>query len=100
MPRPLIAACFLLAMTFAWAAQAKPAVQLSAAEIKAGLRTAVPEENGFVQHVIDMVNQGELPVDLVDSTFQWARKKPQNRFQYFKRALIVRAAKIGINIPS
>ena len=100
MRRALIAPCLLLAISFALAEQARAAVRLDAAEIKAGLRTAAPEEDGFVEKVMAMVDKGTLPMSLVDSTFQWARKKPQHKFQYFKRALIVRAAKIGIDIPS
>ena len=47
---------------------------------------------------INLVDAGTLPVALVDSTFQWARQKPKNKFQYFKRGLTVRAARIGIDL--
>ncbi|NLY00258.1 MAG: hypothetical protein GXY83_29525 [Rhodopirellula sp.] len=71
---------------------------LDAATIKAGLHTAAPEDEGFVERVVDLSNQGKLPAKLVDSTFQWARKKPRNKFQYFKRGLILRARRIGIEL--
>ena len=72
---------------------------LDAEKIKALLRTMTVEENGFVDRVLKMVSDGRLPSSLVDSTLQWARKKPyKHRFQYFKQALIVRAAAIGITI--
>ena len=67
--------------------------------IKAGLRTATPEENGFVEMVVDRVDRGKLPAALVHSTFLYARRKNRHRFQYFKRALIIRAAEIGKPLP-
>jgi len=73
--------------------------RLDADTIKAGLRTATPEEDGFVDMVVDRVDQGKLPASLVHSTFQYARKKRRHRFQYFKRALIIRAAAIGKPLP-
>jgi hypothetical protein len=71
---------------------------LDAATIKAALRTATPEEGCFVERIVAMTNAGRIPVELVDSTLQWARKKPKHRFQFFKQALIVRAAKQGIEL--
>ncbi len=76
--------------------EAAQATRLSAATIKAALRTAAPEEGGFVDRVVNLTKEGVLPADLVDSTFQWARKKPKHRFQFFKRGLTVRAAALGI----
>ena len=74
---------------------------LDAAKIKAGLRTATPEEHGFVERVVDLAKKGKIPPALVESTFQWARKRPfQHRFEFFKQALIVRAAKEGIRIDA
>ncbi len=73
--------------------------RLDAATMKAALRTTTVEEAGFIDYVLTQVKKGRLPADLVDSTFQWARKKPyKHRFQYFKRGLVVRAASIGIKI--
>lgn len=79
-------------------AQPSSAATLSDDSLKAGLHTATPEEDGFIHHVIDMVDNGRLPVSLVQSTFLWARQKPKNQFQYFKRALIYRAARLGITV--
>ncbi|MGA2059543.1 MAG: hypothetical protein ABSG67_03605 [Thermoguttaceae bacterium] len=86
---------------FAWISASSKAdsTRLDAATMKAALRTDTTEEGGFIDYLIMRVNKGTLPADLVDSTFQWARKKPyKHRFQYFKQALIVRAAAIGITI--
>jgi hypothetical protein len=87
-------------MTCVSVQQASAAVKLSAKEIKVGLRTVTPNDDAFVERVVTMVDEGRLSVELVDSTFQWARRKGQNQFQYFKRALILRAAKQGITISS
>jgi hypothetical protein len=82
-----------------WMTVSADTTRLDAATMRAALRTATPEENGFIDFVIAQVNKGKLPADLVDSTFQWARKKPyKHRFQYFRQALIVRAAAIGVNL--
>ena len=67
--------------------------------IKAGLRTAVPQDNGFVDRVVRMANKGKLPPSLVETTFLWAQRKPVRvRFQYFQQALILRAKDIGVTI--
>ena len=71
---------------------------LEVGKMKAALQTATPEENGFIEKVSELVVQDRLPRKVVDSTFLWARKKPQNKFQYFKRGLKVRAAKLGIEL--
>ncbi|HEY4761660.1 MAG TPA: hypothetical protein VIH42_13860 [Thermoguttaceae bacterium] len=73
--------------------------RFDAEKMKAALRTTTAEEDGFIDYVLTKVSKGILPPDLVDSTFQWARKKPaKHRFQYFKQALIVRAENIGIKL--
>ncbi len=66
------------------------ASSLDADTMKVALHTATPEEDGFIAYVLDLVDQGKLPVDLVKSTFLWAKKKPRCKFQYFKRGLIQR----------
>jgi hypothetical protein len=66
--------------------------------IKAALHTATPQEEGFIEYVVDMVNKGDLPLDLFQSTFLWAKKKTQKKFYYFKWALIRRAAERGIQL--
>jgi hypothetical protein len=71
---------------------------LDANMIKVALHTATPEEDGFIERVVVLVDRHKLPLDLVQSTFIWARKKPRNKFQYFKRALLYRAAKRGISL--
>ena len=72
--------------------------RLDPAVMKVALHTTTPEENGFVDMVAKRVDAGTLPESIVDSTFQWARKKTRNKFQYFKRGLILRAADAGISL--
>jgi len=71
---------------------------LDADLIKVALKTATPEEEGFVETAVALARAGILPPSLVESTFQWARKKPHRKFQYFKRALLLRAAEQGVRL--
>lgn len=66
--------------------------------MKAALRTVDLEDGGFLERVSKLVVNDVLPRDMVESTFLWARKKPRYKFQYFKRALTVRAAEIGVRL--
>lgn len=71
-------------------------------QLEKGLKARRPEEFQFVDLVVTMVGNDTLPLDLVKSTFIWARKKALTTrypFPYFERALRVRAAKRGIKIP-
>jgi hypothetical protein len=88
----------LLLLGLSYSPAAAETSAIDADIIKAGLRTATPEEDGFIERVVGLVDQGKVPAKLVDSTFQWARQKPRHKFQYFKRALILRARRIGIDL--
>ena len=67
-------------------------------QIKAALHTNTQIEGGFIERTVAMVNAGTLPRDMFTSCFLWARKKPRHQFQYFRQALIIRAAQIGIQL--
>lgn len=67
-------------------------------QLRLGLQARLPEEFQFIDRILQLVEQGHVPRDLVQSTFQWARKKRPYPFQFFKRGLIVRAARRGIVI--
>jgi hypothetical protein len=71
---------------------------LEIGKMKAALRTATPEEDGFLKRVSKLVENDVLPRSLVETTFLWARKKPDHKFQYFKRGLIARAKQQGIQM--
>ena len=68
--------------------------------LKSGLRARRPIEFNFIAIVIEKVNANELPIDLVQSTYLWARKKKPYPYPYFERALRERAAKQGITLPA
>ncbi|HQF12347.1 MAG TPA: hypothetical protein PLS55_00520 [Thermogutta sp.] len=77
---------------------AQAADWLNAELIKAALHTATPEEEGFVEYVVGLVQQGQLPAQILQSAYLWAQKRPKYKFQYFKRAIIYLAAQKGIRI--
>jgi hypothetical protein len=62
------------------------------------LRARRPEEFAFLNRVVELVEDGDLPRSMVESTFNWARKKPRHPFQYFEQALRIRAKRIGVEI--
>jgi hypothetical protein len=67
-------------------------------QIKAILRTTTDSENSFIDRTVAMVQAGTLPRPLFTSTLIWARKKPRHQYQYFRQALTVRAAQVGIKL--
>jgi len=94
-------AAVLAALVVASTPAAEAASPLTADTLRAGLRTANPDEEAYLTYVATLLGQGRLPQDLVESTFQWARGKPHpNKAEYFKFGLITRAKDIGITLPS
>ena len=67
-------------------------------QLQTGLLARTPEEQEFVDKVVTMVDSGQLPLGLVQSTFLWARRRRPYPMQYFERALRVRANDLGISI--
>ena len=104
MPRFTIAV--LTALLLFPAARAAAAVKLSvtADQMKVALRTDSVEDDGFIEDAVDRVTNDSrpraerLPAAMVEGTFQWARRKPRLKFQYFKHGLTVRAARIGVKL--
>jgi len=97
MNRTLLSLVLAAGLFVAWAGVARASV-LDADQMKAALHTATPQESGFIDTVVARVDKGTLPLDLVQSTFLWAKKKPSRKFFYFRQALISRAADRGINL--
>jgi|GEM_PF-6430912 len=60
---------------------------LDADEMIAALKVGIPENQDYIRNVVRLVEAGVLSEKLVYSTFQWARRKPRHRFQYFRAAL-------------
>jgi hypothetical protein len=81
-----------------WARPANAEVKLTAEVMKIALHTATPQEEGFLEYVLSRVDKGTLPLELVQSTFLWAKKKSHKKFFYFKQGLILRAAERGIKL--
>ncbi|MGO8690442.1 MAG: hypothetical protein ACLQLG_12540 [Thermoguttaceae bacterium] len=91
----------LLVLAIAWScwAHATPTTTFDPDQIKAVLHVGTPDDGHFVNWIVHRVNKGRFPADLFESTLLWAKKKPAHlRFQYFKRALIQRAAAVGIDL--
>jgi hypothetical protein len=95
---PAVLLCAVLLLSIPSGPGLAATVNLDAPTMKAALRTATPEEQGFIERVVRLMNKGKLPRALVETTFDWARRKNVHRFQYFKQALIVQAAKLGLSL--
>jgi hypothetical protein len=70
-------------------------------QLEKGLRARLPREFAFIAQVVDMVEHGRLPLELVVGTFHWAREKATYKrypFPYFEQALRIRARRQGITI--
>jgi hypothetical protein len=65
--------------------------------LEKGLKARRPQEFEFIARVVAKVDAHQLPRKTVESTFLWARKKRQpHAFQYFQRAIQLRASKLGV----
>ncbi|GIW90530.1 MAG: hypothetical protein KatS3mg109_0962 [Pirellulaceae bacterium] len=71
-------------------------------QLEKGLKARFPQEFAFINTVVTMVDNGQLPRDIVMSTFLWVRKNRSNKkylVPYFERILRARAQEVGITIP-
>lgn len=93
----LSTAMVLTILAVAWA-RAEDTGVLDAKVMKIALHTSTEQEGGFIEYVVARVNHGTLPLDLVQSTFLWAKNKPVKKFFYFKQGLILRASERGIHL--
>jgi hypothetical protein len=98
MNRTHFAVALVLVLLVAFGSRTAAASPLDANTMKVTLRTATPEEEAFIDKVLYLVDKKILPLEIVESTYLWAKKKPRNRFQYFERALKLRAEEIGIHL--
>jgi len=96
-PAALVIAFAVLSLSF-WCAPARAADRLDPEQIKAALHTSSPEEEGFIDRAVAKTSNGTLPRSIFDSCYLWARQKPRHKFQYFKRALILRAGEAGVKL--
>jgi hypothetical protein len=67
--------------------------------LKTGLRARRPEEHRFIERVVLLVREGNLPGKLVDSTYLWAIER-QQKYPYplFERALRIQADRLGVDL--
>jgi hypothetical protein len=68
-------------------------------ELESGLKARQPQEFTFIAHVVELVDSGNLPLDIVKGTFHWSRKRnPRIPFPYFEQALRLRAGELGVSL--
>jgi hypothetical protein len=67
-------------------------------QLEAGLRARRPEEFLFVALIVERVEEGKLPRQLVLETFRWAQRRQPYPFPYFRRALTLRARRLGVSL--
>jgi len=78
--------------------------------LRSVLKCRRPEEFAYVNLVTAKVDAGQLPVALVLSMMQWARKRARHEvenhrrntdipFPYFQQGMHLRAAEIGVSLP-
>jgi hypothetical protein len=67
-------------------------------QLEKGLRAMRPVEFRFLNEVLALVKKGDLPKDLVEQAFLWARQYPAYRVQYFEKALRALAQRDGIEL--
>jgi hypothetical protein len=65
-------------------------------QLEKGLRAMRPQDFEFLAVVLQQVDDGELPRDLVDQAFLWARRQRSFRVQYFEKVLRLLAQRQGV----
>ncbi len=72
---------------------------LTAAELKAGLRTVTKEQDAFIDYIVFLANTGNLSYAVIDSAYDYSQQKPKKkRFEYFRRVIFLLAEKVGTPI--
>jgi len=87
------------ALAAAGAVSAHAESPLTTDKMIVALRPELPGDRNYLTYVGALLSQGQLPRHLVESTFLWARLKPRYKYRYFRQALILRAADLGIRLP-
>ncbi|NQU21079.1 MAG: carboxypeptidase regulatory-like domain-containing protein [Candidatus Nealsonbacteria bacterium] len=97
----VLAAALLSVLAAAGPARSEAGARLDPGAMAAALDTAHPDEVAYITYTVALVDLHVLSGDLVDSSFQWARRKParHNKFQYFKHAVINLASRAGVTMP-
>ena len=80
-------------------ATARGAIVALEDRLKAGLRVRAPQDVAFCDRVIELVREGRLPADLVDSTYLWSvRRGKKYPFPAFQYAIRAKASKLGLRL--
>lgn len=67
--------------------------------LKAGLKVRAPADVAFCDRVIEAVRAGEIPAQVVDSTYLWAvRRGRKYPFPAFQVAIRAKAERLGISL--
>ncbi|HXT61248.1 MAG TPA: hypothetical protein VN699_21585 [Pirellulales bacterium] len=69
-------------------------------QLEKGLRAMRPQDFEFLAVVLQQVDDGELPRDLVDQAFLWARRQRSFRVQYFEKVLRLLAKRQGVEFDT
>ncbi|MFO0816839.1 MAG: hypothetical protein U1A77_02780 [Pirellulales bacterium] len=67
-------------------------------QLKSGLKARRPEEFAFISSVVQKVKANQLSIELVQSTYLWAKRKQPYPYPFFERGLKERAARAGISL--
>ena len=68
-------------------------------QLQKGLKCRRPSDFAFVDHVVDLVDQGKLPLDLVNICFDWSRQRSNHiPIVYFERSLTQLAKQKGFSL--
>jgi len=98
---------FLLLATTApttlWAAEpaatARNAIASLEERLKAGLKVRDPADVAFCDRVIEAVQAGEIPAQVVDATYLWAvRRGKKYPFPAFQFSIRAKAERLGIRL--
>ena len=67
--------------------------------LEVGLKARRPQDFKFIARVVQLVQMGRLPIEMIETTFHWSRRQhARYPFPYFEHGLRVRAQRIGIAI--
>ena len=96
----ILTAAGWLSSSLAWRVASADPMQADLEEtLKFGLKCRRPVEFEFVELVVQKVNMGQLPRDLVLSQFNWARNQSEKiPFPYFQFGMRKRAAALGVDL--
>jgi hypothetical protein len=68
-------------------------------QLETGLLARRPIEFDYINQIVKLVEEGQLPRKMVVSTFLWARRTPTRKLEYFAFALQARAKNLKVQLP-